>query len=245
MRNARQYLEEIYSGELDKGSKCLMEFYSEIYRTLDGASLLEFGGGPALYSVLTAARYSGSIDFVDASEPCLEEVRSWLRGDADSFDWSAFTAYALRCEGVSAFADRHTSIAERERLIRQKVAYVGLCDAFADDMLLGACRGPYGAIASNFCLDGITDDLGKWTELNRRLTNMLSPNGLFVTTAVRRGRFWGTGGERYAAVPLTLADLAYLYESLGFDEAVSREVDLTGREGYDGIIMMAGRMSRA
>jgi hypothetical protein len=245
MRNARRYLEDIYAGELDEGSQCLMRFYAEIYRTLDGTSLLEFGGGPTLYSIVTAARYSGPIDFVDASEPCLGEVRSWLRGDTDSFDWSAFTAYALQCEGVLACAERLNKIAEREALIRHKVAYVGLCDAFADDMLLGACRGPYGAIASNFCLDGITDDLGTWTQLNQRLIKMLSADGLFVTAAVRRGQFWGAGGERYVAVPLTLGNLADLYASLGLVEVVSCEVDLTGRDGYDGLLMMAGRMSRA
>jgi hypothetical protein len=96
-------------------------------------------------------------------------------------------------------------------------------------------------VATNFCLDGICTETEMWFELNRRLVNLVEPGGLYVTTAIRNGQFWGTGGEHFSAVTLTSADLTDAYSRLGLSVAICREVDLAARPGYDGILMIAGK----
>lgn len=89
---------EFYEGEVDTGNRALLRFYAEVYQDIGGRSLLEFGGGPTIYSIITAARTAGCIHFCDYNAECLSEVNKWLTGDSSAFDWSHFTDYALYCE---------------------------------------------------------------------------------------------------------------------------------------------------
>ena len=43
----------------------------------DGISLLEFGGGPAVYSLISAAKYVESITFAEYAETNRDEVLLW------------------------------------------------------------------------------------------------------------------------------------------------------------------------
>lgn len=241
MHKPRDYLEEYYGTPLDAGSIALMEFYAEVYADLAGRPMLEFGGGPAIHSLISAARTSGDIHFVDASDAALGEVRSWLRGDPEAFDWRAFFACALACEPERRGGPTPVEIDERMRLVRRKITAVGRCDAFAPDMLLGEGRPSYGVVATNFCLEGITDAKQVWRDLNKRLVAMLDDGGLFVTAIVLNANYWSIGQERFPSVRLDLTDVIGLYAGLGLVVTHERAIELYGRLGYDGIGMVAGR----
>lgn len=239
--NASLYLSHIYDGPLDAGSRALMRFYAEVYCDSRDGTLLEFGGGPALYSVISAARTMRAIHFADPSDECLEEIQKWRQRDVHAFNWRRYTRYAIWCETGCSRRPSKCEAAEREELVRRRLTQMTKCDAFASDPMVGLSSGPYDAVASNFCLDGITDSLTEWKVLVERLSRLVAPSGLFVMTAVRRGTFWGQAGERFPAVYLDVADVGDRLTELGFRLVHADAVDLAGRPGYDGIIMAAGR----
>lgn len=240
MKNTEAYLSEIYGGPLDDASKALMQFFAECYKGSLGATMLEFGGGPALYSVVSAARSCISIHFADYSQANLTEIERWKSNGADAFDWRHFIHEALVCERKIGIATEET-VSDRERLIRIKLDRITKCDAFETDPLCGDGRDSYGVVANNFCLEGIVRDRGAWTTLTRKLFALVGARGQMVTTAIRNGRFWGAGGEYLPCVSIGLNDIREAYLLAGFDVLLARELDLPGRAGYDGILMVEGR----
>src|SRR6266496_4879863 len=84
----RAYLKEYYS-HLGQENQELLHFLNEVYRRifveLDAARLLEFGGGPTIYQLISAAKYPVSIDFSDYLDTNLKEVQHWLQDRPEQF----------------------------------------------------------------------------------------------------------------------------------------------------------------
>lgn len=238
----RAYLVQFYTGGVDPGNRALLRFYTRIYADLAGGSLLEFSGGPTIYSLITAARTASWIHFCDYTPQSLKEVQMWLEADAAAFDWSDFVRYALSCErGCSAESITKEEIKAREQLIRQRIRTLSRCDAFADDPLCGSSRGPYQVVANTFCLDSITNGKREWLRLNRKLASLVAPGGWFVTVYLLNASHWTIQGASHLAVPLTPEDVASMYDALGFRITHSDVIsDLEGKIGYDGFIMTCG-----
>jgi hypothetical protein len=240
--NPRAYLAQFYEGEVDPGNKALLRFYAKVYKDLGGRSLLEFGGGPTIYSLITAAHTASWIHFCDYNDECLSEVKKWLVEDSSAFDWSHFIHYALSCEKESGEELTEEHIQARQRLMRQRMRQISHCDIFADDPLLGSSMGPYGIVAQTFCLDSIIQDKKEWFHLNQKLTNLVAKDGFFITVALLQASGWTTQEVSYPAVTLTLADVTCMYSELGFSIIHSEVTEhLEDKIGYNGFIMACGR----
>lgn len=240
----RAYLTQFYEGEVDPGNQALLRFYATVYADLAGRSLLEFGGGPTIYSLITAARTAGWIHFCDYNDECLHEVDLWRHNDQAAFDWHHFIDYALQCEKGSREGQRDEDIQARTNLLRQRIHLLSHCDIFADDPLQGCSQGPYGVVANTFCLDSIVEDKTQWFYLNQKLASLVDNDGLYVTVSLLNASHWTTGGITHPAVALTLDDVMNLYADLGFRLTHSEMVaHLEGKIGYDGFIMACGYKS--
>lgn len=239
--NPRAYLEQFYTGVVDPGNRALLAFYARIYADLKGKSMLEFGGGPTIYSLITAAQTARMIHFCDANPDCLKEIKDWLAGDPASFNWTHFIAYALSCENNNQEQISSEAIQIREQLIRQCIQTLSLCDIFAADPLLGSSLGPYDIVANTFCLDSIVDAMADWIHLNHKLAQFVAPDGLFVTAYLLRASHWTTKGVTFPAVTLIPADVDKLYADLGFTITERHVVELENKKGYDGFIMTCGK----
>jgi hypothetical protein len=238
----RAYLAQFYEGDVNPGNQALLRFYATVYDNLEGRTFLEFGGGPTIYSLITAARTAGWIHFCDYNDECLREVDLWVRNDEMAFDWHHFIDYALQCEKRSREGQSEEDILARNSLLRQHIRLLSHCDIFADDPLLGYSQGPYGVVANTFCLDSIVQNKTQWVHLNQKLANLVDRNGLYVTVSLLNASHWTTGDIRHPAVALTLEDVTNLYAGLGFRLTHSEVVEqLEGKIGYDGFIMACGQ----
>src|SRR5262245_17716555 len=74
----KAYLREYYSC-LGEENRALLRFlnqaYIRIFSEIDTARVLEFGGGPTIYQLISAAQHAVSIDFSDYLDDNLHEVR--------------------------------------------------------------------------------------------------------------------------------------------------------------------------
>jgi hypothetical protein len=240
----RAYLAQFYEGDVDPGNQALLRFYATVYDNLEGRSLLEFGGGPTIYSLITAARTAGWIHFCDYNDECLREVDLWRHNDQAAFDWHHFLDYALQCEKSCRERQSDEEIQARANLLRQRIRLLSHCDIFANDPLQGRSEGPYGVVANTFCLDSIVEDKAQWFHLNQKLARLVDSDGLYVTVSLLNASHWTTGGITHPAVALTLDDVTNLYSDLGFRLTHSKVVEhLEGKIGYDGFIMACGLKS--
>ena len=64
--------------------KILHDFYEHIVKANKPLLLLEFGGGPALYTLISAAKHVDKIVFAEYAESNRREVEMWVEGKTGS-----------------------------------------------------------------------------------------------------------------------------------------------------------------
>ena len=236
----RAYLQQYY-GTIDEGNGALLRFYADVYDHLDQAVMLEFGGGPTIYSIITAARSARLIHFCDLNAASLAEVENWLTGQPTAFNWQPYVEFTLKCES-GAHDVTLKDIEERESMIRQKVSMVSRCNIFADDPLLGQSFDEYSVVAQSFVLDDLVFNTDDWILLNRRLVQKLARGGLFVSVSMLNASYWTVGGTSIAANPLGAMDVVRMHRELGLETRALIVKELPDKIGYDGFIMACGRL---
>lgn len=240
--DATRYLAEYYSARLpeqDPGSAWLIDCFVKSYSLCRaGISVLEFGGGPALYSAIAAAARASEIHWCDASPSALLEVENWIGNKQGAFSWDNFTRQILRAEGKEEVPME--VVVGRENRVRGILTAVFECDAFAEDPLLGCGMKSYDVVSNNGCLDSITDSRKTWEMLNTRIASLVGQAGWFLTAATLNGTSWRVGAEVFPAVDIELSDVLDLYHRLGFAVKLS-DVQRLDRDGYQGMLFVAGQ----
>ena len=93
---AKAYLERYQDLKISRMQflKGFHSFYEKyINGTAGSKSLLEFGGGPTVYTLISAAKYIDSITFADYSDTSRDEIRLWK----DEKDGRKIVMHACAC----------------------------------------------------------------------------------------------------------------------------------------------------
>ena len=84
--------------------------------------VLHFGGGPAIYDLISAAPYAEEIIFAEYSQENRKEVAAWRERSPDAYDWSPYFRFVLqRLEGKGS-----EEALVREAELRKKITYFAL-----------------------------------------------------------------------------------------------------------------------
>lgn len=238
----RAYLNEYYA-DLGNENLALLRFLVEVFQGLpDCQTLLDFGGGPTIYPLISAVNRVAEIHFADYLEVNLCEVRRWIERDPAAFDWTPFIAKALEIETGRPCAAPEVALRAEE--IRKRVRRVLRCDASRtppiDDL-----RAPYDVVLSNFCAESATSDRAQWQAYVANIASVLKPGGWLVTTALKRSTQYRVGARTFPAVDISEADLSEILEECGFPrkgiEVRSVAADRPSRD-YEGLILaVAGK----
>ena len=105
MTDARGYLIRRFSarnGAIDEERgiqpfylKSIHEFYHEYHSSWnqETARLLEFGGGPCIYPLISAAPHVNEIVFAEYAEEGRKEVELWKNNNPNAHDWTPYFRY--------------------------------------------------------------------------------------------------------------------------------------------------------
>lgn len=235
------YLREYYA-DLGSENLALLRFLDEVFRTLPaGGTLLDFGGGPTIYPLVSAARNAREIHFSDYLEANLAEVRRWLSSDRDAFDWQPFVAETLRLE--LGRSPSPAEIAERERLIRERVTRVIHCDASRSPSIGDGDRS-YDVVLTNFCAESATADRWQWQAFITNIAALVSPGGHIILSSLAGATSYAVGPVAFPAVSLSEDDVVEILEECGFlpksIELQRVPADRPTRE-YSGLIFAVAR----
>ncbi len=212
--NPQAYLREYYA-DMGAENLTLLQFLVRSFRDIPpDSTLLDFGGGPTIYTLITASAQVREIHFCDYLEANLEAVQKWLYGDADAFDWTHFIKTTLVLEGRDY---SHESVQAREKQIRQNVTQVMSCDANRPSPLHENAR-QYDVLVSNFCAESATNDGEQWRWFVQNITSLLSPGGRLVMSALKGADSYAVGDEVFPAVFILEDDLLQALGDAGFAE---------------------------
>jgi len=210
------YLDEYYA-DLGGENLALLRFLAETWARLPkGGVLLDFGGGPAIYSLISAATRVDEIHFADYLDTNLDEVRRWLADEPLAFDWDDFIRTALEIETGGSCVDQ--DVERRAREIRACVTRVMSCDASRTPPIARPHR-LYDVLSTSFCAESATSDRAQWQAYMANIVSVLKPGGWLVMSALEGATRYAVGPHAFPAVNVSARDLADLLEKLGFPRA--------------------------
>ncbi|MBA3872337.1 MAG: hypothetical protein H0X30_24615 [Anaerolineae bacterium] len=235
--NAQAYLQEYYA-DIGAENLAILDFLVRTLRDVSPESvLLDFGGGPTLYSLIASANHAREIHFCDYLDSNLEQVQMWLEGHPQAFDWTAFIETTLILEEADC---SKSSIVLRENEIRQRVTRILHGDANLSRPIQTDVSG-YDVLVSNFCAESATEDIEQWRKFVRNITSLIKPGGKLIMSTLKGATSYGVGNDVFPAVNIMEADLNDLLINLGFDrttiEIDSVPADRPSRH-YQGLIFV-------
>jgi len=210
-----EYLREYYS-DLGSENLALLRHHHEAYQGVPPDSmLLDFGGGPTIYSLIAAADRVREIHVSDYVEANLAELRRWLRAEVGAFDWRPFIEKTLELE-TGRLCSSH-DVAQREVAIRRRVTRLLRSDAARTPPIAG---GPssYDVVVSNFCAESATSDRAQWRAFMQNIASLVKPRGKLITAALAGARSYSVGSKAFPAVDIAADDLIEVLEECDFPE---------------------------
>lgn len=247
----RLYLDEYYS-HIGPENDALIRFFADSFcLSYPGAKLLDFGGGPTIYPLISAAPQVSEIYFSDYLPINLQEVQSWHKALPHAFSWRPFVARVLEVEEK---AHDDIAIQSREKVIREKIKRFLEGDIHLSDPLNDhRYRGYFDIIISNFVAESITSDRGEWQRGMINLIGMLKPKGVLLMSVITNASFYRIGSNKLPCVSVTESDVIEFLWSLGFAksgivvqsiEAETQPADGERYQGYRGMSFFRANKKR-
>jgi hypothetical protein len=216
------YLNEYYHSVFSENDHLLRFFAEAALLVPDGASILEYGGGPTVYQLISLATRAGSIHFTDYLRSNLDEVERWLTGHEQAHDWRPFIRSALLHEGYRKAGP--DEIRNREALIRARVCSSGRVDAL-DPSFDEAPNQVFDVVSTSFVAESIAGSQREWRTAMRSICARVAPTGLLIMTAIRNAPYWVSDGRRYPSFPINRDMLIDGISELGFVPLYVDEID--------------------
>jgi len=202
-------------------NECYHHFYQAYHKEWDSSTavLLEVGGGPCIYPLISAVPYVAEIYHSDYVKACRDEVLLWKNKDPNAYDWSPYFKYVVQVlEGQT----KPDAVTERQEKLRSVLKDVIPCDLKAD-VVVPAVKGPVDIISSNYCLESSFSFEEYLAALNK-IYEMLAPNGFFVSQAVLGNTWYNLVDVKYYnSFSLSLQEAQTYYRQTGF-EVVHAEI---------------------
>lgn len=232
----RAYVREYYSS-IGTENSFLLHFHEAVSQTLPpNGRMLEFGGGPTIYQLLSACTQVREIVFSDFLAANRNEVSLWLREDPGALEWNEYLDFVLRMKELEQTAQ---SRAWLQRELSRKVSAVVECDAFRKNVLGGYSTEPFDVVASSFCLECITGEESEFLGAVKHVESLLRPGGTLVLALLKRAYGYKVGELLFPAFPLSEGYASAMLEELGYEVLYLGSIPAEAEQGYDGIMTIA------
>jgi len=221
-----------------------LAFYAKVYKNLGkDSTLLEFGGGPTIYSLISAAAQVNEIHFCDYLKANRDEIKLWKRNSDTAFNWDIYFQRALTLEGRKSIDNK--AITTRKVALREKLKKIVRANAFKQDPINKTFRNKYDIISVNFVPESITDSEEKWEKTVMNITSVLKNGGTLVMTALENAGYYKVGNKSFPAVDISTKKMKSLLLKLGFKTTYLHSIpaeELNEKspkyEGYKGFIFV-------
>ena len=179
---------------------CFHEFWVKM--TNRNARVLDFGGGPAIYDLISAAPYAEEIIFAEYSEANRREVAAWREKSPDGHDWSPYFRFVVqRFEGKES-----EEALIREAELRKKITHILPCDIALEDPVKWPSTwtsqlGSSDVVTTSCCIKTAVESEIEYRDAIAKLRKHLKPGGYLVMYSSIGQTFYYVGKESSTAFP--------------------------------------------
>ncbi len=206
-----------------------LESFHKAFQTLPPSlKVLDYGAGPAMLTVISAAGRASEVVLSDVAESNREALRKWLGRDPTAFNWSPFFDHVVqKLEGKSEEEAR-----EREERVRQVVKDVVHCDIDKDPPITKGYEGSYDVVIDSGCLQAACTTTETYEKGITKLASLLKPGGtlMIFTTQREQNGSYVVGSKTYKTLALTGQYVTEVVQEQGFLEV---SLNLCSRQSTD------------
>ena len=230
--NARAYLQERFKDpeafRTQWPLQCFHEFYTKYHNEWDTtrARLLEFGGGPTIYGLISASPHVSEIVFSDYVEENRQEVKNWKDGSPQAFDWAPFFKYVVQKLEGDATPD---AAIRRESELRSRMVSVIPCDVHLADPVGTPAPSPFDIVSTIYCLTAGCSSQAEVREAFQKLGKLVKPGGFMIVMDALELTWASVAGERIKCVSVTKQFLSTAMEDAGFAVLETHHYELPER----------------
>ena len=254
--DSKAYLASFYAtsaGNPDEGGSGsfhryqVYDFYAKYKSKWDNktARLLEFGGGPVITSLISAAPYVNQITFAAYAESERREIELWKDGKEGAHDWSSHFKNIVNevehCAGDDAWH-------KREELLRERISSIVPCDIFHDNPLLDIKPDPFEIISTNLCLEAACSSYEEYKASLKKLVGLLKLGGFLLMLIVERETFYMVDKKKWFCLYLTLEQVKEALAKAGMeivmiarDPAPMKHIDNPKVSDYKALVFVAAQ----
>lgn len=187
--------------EIRKFMRHKLQCFHESFSTIqDGVRVLDYGAGPHISSVISAAGKASEIVLAEFLDQNRAQLNFWLQSDENSFDWSTYFTYV-----VEELEGRDKAVVkEREYKVRQLVKAVVHCDITQDPPIELGYDGYYDVVISSLVLESASNSPEDYNSNFSRLCKLVAPGGsLFLYGVENETRYYSIGCKNYPNAYIT------------------------------------------
>jgi hypothetical protein len=232
--NPRQYLNDYYA-ILHGENRFLMDFFHEVYSGIEEKDrLLEVGGGPTIYQLISACQKIKQIFFSEYLEINRQELKKW-QFNKSSFNWDNYFYYVLQLEGKKVNKRNKKKL---ENILRDKIIEIFPCDIYKKNPLSPKKLKNFDVLSVNFTPESITDNIYDFENSLKNIFGLLKKEGLLVMTMLRNAQYYQIGEHKYRAFSVNEKYIKKNLKSNGLRCLNLKTFPALFDKGFDGIIAL-------
>ncbi len=225
--DVKYYLSKRFTDPTDKERgaqpfflKSIHDFYQTHGKSLNSGKLLEFGGGPVLYPLISASPFISEITFADYMQSSIDAITAWKDESKGSHDWSPYFQFVLsELEGCEVGKEELALL--RQKDLRKKLSELYLCDLRAEELVTSLppdnLHKKFDIISTHFCCDAVAKTIEEYQDFVKSLNKYLRPGGFIISLVSLEESYWHKyGDERNFHLFLRKEDVKLAYEMAGF-----------------------------
>lgn len=236
----RRYLEEYYAtdeiGNEDQAiASRATEWLSKHNHRFE--SMIDVGSGPVIeYPFLFADRVE-HLDFADYLPGNLAEIRKWLTGDTDAFNWDGMLGSMLR--HLTGSAGDLARKKQRLRTVSRDLLHVDLCRPSILDV-----DRKYDLVTSFHCAECVARDREDWKAMFQKILGLAKPGGSFFFSIMKNAVRYQILGKWFPVTPLDESALLQRLKELGIDdyEITTHACPEFADSGFSEVLLVSGQL---
>lgn len=235
--NTVEYIKEFYE-DVKFENASLLIFFEMVYSALPSfETLLEVGGGPTIYQIMSAYKKAKKIIFSEYVKSNRDFVMETLQKDS-LFNWDKYWKFIYMLRGEELDDNK---LKKSKDELNAKIKDIVPCDVFNEDAgVNNKAYEKFDVVSSNFVAESISRNEREYTWIMEKITSKIKKGGYLVMTALKNARFYKVGNEKFLAYPLTDEFLVMYLPTLGYKDIHIVEIP-SSEYGYDAMLLVLAK----
>jgi len=201
-----------------------LQCYHEFFATSELAarrniSFLDYGIGPNLSALISAAPHASEMILCDYADSNLKYLQQWVNKVPTGYDWTSHFEYVVNYLERN---EKEDAVKEREGLIRNTVKAIVPGDLTKQSVIQSGYEGPYDVVHLALTLDVTAKTVDDYKAQIKKVASLVKPGGKIILLEVERRMgleyFYEHAGRTWHFLGVTCEFVANTLEEAGFTD---------------------------